>query len=116
LRLEKRTRVEVFIPVREDDLAYEAVSRWIAEEFAFRRGGATATTAFIGLYASPSTGHIMRDHVQIVFTDVLVDDDDADSRDELLAELDLLRTDIERMLAGEEEIWVTTSPIGIVRG
>src|SRR5437762_2761169 len=66
LRLEKRTRVEVFIPVREDDLAHEAVSRWIAEEFAFRRGGSTATTAFIGLYASPSTGNIMRDRVQIV--------------------------------------------------
>jgi hypothetical protein len=86
LRLEKRTRVEVFIPVREDDLAYEAVSRWIAEEFAFRRGGATATTAFIGFYASPSTGHIMRDQVQIIFTDVLVDNGDADARDELLTE------------------------------
>lgn len=91
------------------------MSRWIAEEFAFRRGGATATTAFIGLYASPSTGHITRDQVQIVFTDVLVDSDDADSHDELLAELDLQRTDIERMLAVEEEIWVTVSPIGIVR-
>ena len=45
----------------------------------------------------------------------LVDHDDADARDELLAELDLLRTDIERLLAGEEEIWVTISPIGIVR-
>ena len=53
--------------------------------------------------------------MQIVFTDVLVDSDDADSHDELLAELDLQRTDIERMLAVEEEIWVTVSPIGIVR-
>ena len=114
MSLERRTRVEVFIPVPEDDLAYEAVSRWIAEEFAFR-GGATVTTAFIGFYASPSTGHMLRDQEQIVFTDVLVESDDADSRGELLAELDLLRTDIERLLAGEEEIWVTMSPVGIVR-
>jgi hypothetical protein len=91
------------------------VSQWVAEEFAFQRGGSTATTAFIGLYASPATGRIVRDHVQIIFTDVLVDFEDADAREELVAELDLLRSDIERLLAEEEEIWVTISPIDIVR-
>jgi hypothetical protein len=98
LKLEKRVRVEVFIPLRKDDIAYQAVSQWVAEEFAFQRGGSTATTAFIGLYASSATGGIIRDQVQIVFTDVLADLDENDMRDELIAELDLLRTDIERML------------------
>ncbi len=70
MRLEKRVRVEVFIPLRENDLAYQAVSQWVAEEFAFQRGGSTATTAFIGLYASQATGRIVRDHVQIIFTEL----------------------------------------------
>jgi len=116
LSLEKRARVEVFIPLREDDLAYQAVSQWVAEEFAFRRGGSTTTTAFLGLYASPTTSSVARDHVQIIFTDILVDLDDLQAREELLDELGLLRTDLEGILREEEEIWITLSPIGIVRG
>lgn len=115
MRLEARTRVEVFIPVREDDPAYQVISQWIAEEFAFERGGSTVTTAFLGLFSSPSTGQVVRDHIQIVFTDVLVDYVDSTGLDELIEELELLRSDIERTLASEEEIWVTISPIGIVR-
>lgn len=56
----------------------------------------------------------MRDHVQIIFTDVLADLTEVDARDELFAELDLLRTDIEQMLPEEEKFWVTASPILIV--
>jgi len=115
LSLEARARVEVFIPLREDDLGYQAVSQWVAEEFAFRRGGSTTTTSFLGLCASPTTGTLARDHVQIVFTDILVDLDDIDARNELVAELPLLRMDLEGTLHEEEEIWVTLSPIGIVR-
>lgn len=101
---EKRARVEVFIPLREDDLAYQTVSQWVAEEFAFRRGGSTTTTAFLGLYASPTTDAVVRDHVQI----------DIDATDHLIEELGLLRTDLEGILSDEEEIWVTLS-IGVVR-
>jgi uncharacterized protein with von Willebrand factor type A (vWA) domain len=115
LSLENRARVEVFIPLREDDLGYQAVSQWVAEEFAFRRGGSTTTTAFLGLYASPTTSTLARDHVQIIFTDILVDLDDIDARNDLVAELGLLRMDLEGTLHEEEEIWVTISPIGIVR-
>lgn len=115
MSLEKRARVEVFIPLREDDLAYQTVSQWVAEEFAFRRGGSTTTTAFLGLYASPTTDAVVRDHVQIIFTDILVDLDNVDATDQLVKELGLLRTDLEGVLRDEEEIWVTISPIGIVR-
>jgi hypothetical protein len=115
LRLETRARVEVFIPVRQEDPFYQLVAQWVAEEFAVRRGGSTATTAFTGLYVTQSTGHIVRDQVQIIFTDVTVDLEDINVRDELISQLDLFRTDIERLLPAEEEIWVTVSPIWIVR-
>jgi hypothetical protein len=115
LRLEPRTRVEVFIPVREDELAYQVISQWVAEEFAFERGGSTVTTTFVGLYASPSTGQVVRDRVQIIFTDVLVESADPSDLNELIEGLDFLRTDIEQMLSDEEEIWVTISPIEIIR-
>ncbi len=53
--------------------------------------------------------------MQIIFTDVLVDESDAQAYDELLEELDLLRSDLQRILWSEEEIWITVSPISIVR-
>jgi hypothetical protein len=115
LSLEKRARVEVFIPLREDDLAYQTVSQWVAEEFAFRRGGSTTTTAFLGLYASPTTDAVLRDSVQIIFSDILVDVGDIDASDQLVEELGLLRTDLETILREEEEIWITLSAIGIIR-
>ena len=115
MKLETRARVEVFIPLREDDSTYQAVAQWVAEEFALRRGGSTATTAFTGFYISQATGRIVRDLVQIIFTDVLVDFEDSPARDELAAQLDLLRMDLEDLLPEEEEFWVTVSPIWIVR-
>jgi hypothetical protein len=115
LSLEKRARVEVFIPIREDDLAYQAVSQWVAEEFAFRRGGSTTTTAFVGLYASPTTDAVVRDHIQIIFTDILVDLEDMAACESLIAELALLRADLKGILYEEEEIWITLSSISIIR-
>lgn len=115
MSLEKRARVEVFIPIREDDLAYQTVSQWVAEEFAFRRGGSTTTTAFVGLYASPTNDAVARDHIQIIFSDILIDLDDIAARENLIAELALLRTDLEGILYEEEEIWITLSSIGIIR-
>jgi hypothetical protein len=41
---EKRTPVEVFLPVRTDSPAYQIVTDWLAEELAYARGGATLTT------------------------------------------------------------------------
>jgi len=105
----------VFIPLREDDPFYHVVAQWVAEEFALEHGGSTATTAFTGLYVSQSTGRIIRDQVQIIFTDVAVDLEDIIAREELITTLDLFRADIERLLPDEEEIWVTVSPIWIVR-
>jgi hypothetical protein len=96
-------------------LTYHAVAQWVAEEFALQRGGSTATTAFTGRYVSQATGRIISDQVQIIFTDVLVDLQQPGVRDELVVELDLLRMDLERLLPEEEEIWVTVSPILIVR-
>ena len=87
----------------------------MAEEFALEHAGSTATTAFTGLYVSQSTGHIIRDQVQIIFTDIPVDPGEMEARSELMAELDLFREDIKRLLPAEEEIWVTVSPIWVVR-
>jgi hypothetical protein len=84
LRLEARTRVEVFIPVLEDEPAYQIIGQWVAEEFAFERGGSTVTTTFVGLYASPSPGQVVRDRVQIIFTDVLVESADPIDLNELI--------------------------------
>lgn len=36
---EKRTRVEIFLPVRSDLTAYQTASEWLVEELAFLRGG-----------------------------------------------------------------------------
>jgi hypothetical protein len=105
----------VFIPLRANDPFSQEVAQWVAEELAVRRGGSTATTAFTGLYVSQATGTLIRDQVQIIFSDVASDLEDVAARDELLAQLDLFRTDIERLLPEEEEIWVTVSPIRIVR-
>ena len=51
---DSRTRVEIFLPVRSDLSAYQIALDWLAEEFAFSRGGSTFTTPFAGLYATPS--------------------------------------------------------------
>ena len=44
---EQRTRVEVFLPVRTEMPAYQAVTDWLAEELAFARGGATPVSVLI---------------------------------------------------------------------
>lgn len=51
--LEKRTRVEIFLPIRTDYVVYGTVTEWLAEELAFARGGSTLTTPFTGLYIQP---------------------------------------------------------------
>jgi hypothetical protein len=48
--LEKRTRVEIFLPIRTESGDYRAITHWLAEELAYSRGGSTMTSPFTGLY------------------------------------------------------------------
>ncbi len=63
--IEKRTRVEVFLPLRSDLLTYQVALDWMAEEFAYQRGGATLTAPFAGLFVSSSRVDIVEDAIRI---------------------------------------------------
>jgi hypothetical protein len=103
---EKRTRVEIFLPVRTDETEYRTITDWLSEELALARGGSTLTTPFTGLYAS-SIAHpsITRDQIQILFCDFDLDVADPIHRDKLLTYLDELRTLLKEAL-NEEEVWI----------
>jgi hypothetical protein len=105
--LEKRTRVEVFLPVRTDTTDYRAISEWLSEELALARGGSTLTTPFTGLYVSSVTrGSVLRDQIQILSCDFDLDIDDKVHRTKLLSYL----YDVRRMLMevlDEEDVWIT---------
>lgn len=107
--LEKRTRVEIFLPVRNDLIEYGVVSEWLAEEFAFVRGGSTLTTPFLGLYLSDSHG-IQSDQVRLLFCDFDLDADDPADQVELINYLNNLRLFLVDLLM-EEEVWVVYHPI-----
>lgn len=107
--LEKRTRVEIFLPVRNDFLEYRVVSEWLAEEFAFVRGGATLTTPFLGLYLSDSHG-IQSDQVRLLFCDFDLDADDPADQVELINYLNNLQLFLGNLLR-EEEMWVVYHPV-----
>jgi len=49
---EKRTRVEIFLPLGFNSVVHRTVIEWLAEELTFARGGSTITTPFTGLYTS----------------------------------------------------------------
>jgi membrane carboxypeptidase/penicillin-binding protein len=65
--LEKRTRVEIFLPIRLETTNYRTLIEWLAEELAFSRGGSTLTTPFAGLYFSTTEKTLTRDQVHILF-------------------------------------------------
>jgi len=103
---EKRTRVEIFLPVRTDTTDYRAITDWLSEELALVRGGATLTTPFTGLYASSIARFgIIRDQIQILFCDFDLDVDDPIHRTKLLTYLDELRRLLMEVL-NEEEVWI----------
>ena len=103
---EKRTRVEIFLPVRTDTTDYRAVTEWLSEEFALARGGATLTTPFTGLYASSaSAGSIIQDHVQILFCDLDLNVEDESHRAKLTVYLEELRQLLMELLR-EEDVWI----------
>lgn len=81
--LEKRTRVEIFLPIRTDTADYKTVTEWLAEELAFSRGGSTLTTPFTGLYLSTTEKTLTRDQVHILFCDFGLDLNNPEDREEL---------------------------------
>jgi len=105
--LEKRTRVEIFLPVRTDTTDYRTVTDWLSEELALARGGSTLTTPFTGLYASSTLrGTVARDQIQILFCDFDLDADDPVHRTKLLTYLNDLRLMLMEILH-EEDVWLT---------
>ena len=106
MALEKRTRVEIFLPVRTDTTDYRTVTDWLSEELALARGGSTLTTPFTGLYASSITrGNVVRDQIQVLFCDFDVDVDDAGHRRKLMIYLSDLRLMLMEILR-EEDVWI----------
>ena len=106
MALEKRTRVEIFLPVRTDTTDYRAVTDWLSEELAFARGGSTLTTPFTGLYASP-TAHVevARDQIQILFCDLDLNVADPIQYEKLVAYLGDMRHLLMELL-DEEDVWI----------
>ena len=103
--LENRTRVEIFLPIGMDKVAYRTTTDWLAEELAFARGSSTLTTPFVALYASTTEKTLTRDQIRILFYDFDLDSDDPNDRAELLAYLSdvrLLLMDILR----KEDVWI----------
>ena len=103
--LEKRTRVEIFLPIRTKSADYRTITDWLAEELAYSRGGSTLTTPFTGLYVSGSRGDVVRDDVQILFCDFDLDADKADQYAKLTSYVYELRSLLMDAL-DEDEIWI----------
>ncbi len=107
MALEKRTRVEIFLPIRTDTTVFRTVTDWLSEEMALARGGSTLTTPFTGLYASSATrGGVVRDTIQILFCDFDLNADAPVHRAKLLTYLNDVRLLLMEIL-GEEDVWIT---------
>ncbi len=111
--IEKRTRVEIFLPLRSDLSAYQIVLEWLAEELAFARGGATLTTPFAGLYASSTQIDVVEDAIRILFCDFELDCDKPEDLVEIAAFLEDVKNFMTKTLE-EEEIWIVFYPISRV--
>ncbi len=96
--------------MRSDTLDYEVTARFIAEEFAFSRGGSTLTTPFAGLYTSSSRVDIVEDSIRILFCDFDANPDDRIETDKLLRYLEKLKRGLMKLL-DEEEVWIVLYPI-----
>lgn len=105
MRTERRTRVEISIPVRSDLANYQLALDWLADDLAFSRGGVTITTPLSGLFLSSGNAELISDAIRIVFCDFELDSENAMQRDELLEYLDTTKAFLMEMLQ-EEEIWV----------
>jgi hypothetical protein len=105
---EKRTRVEIFLPL--GSVVYRTVTEWLADELTFARGGSTLTTPFTGLYTSATQAEIVRDDVQILFCDFDLDADDSNELAGLEIYLTELRSTLLRIFR-QEEIWIIYHPV-----
>ncbi len=103
--IEKRTRVEIFLPLRSDLSSYKIVAEWLSEEFAFSRGGSTLTTPFAGLFSSATQVDIVEDAVRVLFCDFDFDIEITELRDELVTYLEGVKQLMMNALE-EEEIWI----------
>lgn len=107
--LEKRIRVEIFLPINKSQPAYEALTRWLAEELALTRGGSTVTSPFKGLYRSAS-GEIVQDEIQVLFCDFNLNPDD----EAQVAQLGRYLADIRQTLVEalqEDDLWIVYHPV-----
>ena len=102
---EKRTRVEIFLPIRSDSIEYQTITDWLAEELAYARGGSTLTAPFTGLYASTTLTQIVRDAIHVLFCDFDLNSDNSDHLNEMTRYLEELRV-LLRELLNEEEVWI----------
>ena len=112
--LEKRTCVEIFLPVARNSTVNNTVREWLAEEFAFARGGSTITTPFTGLYLSAAQTEIVRDAIQVLFCDFDLDPNDPVQG----AEPESYLSDVRLMLLQafrQEEIWIVYHSVTRIR-
>ncbi len=107
---EKRTRVEIFLPVRSDLLAYQTALEWLAEELALARGGATLTTPFTGFYVSSTHIDLVQDAIRVLSCDFELDCERADDLTEIVTFLTSVKAFLMKTLE-EEEIWIVFHPI-----
>ncbi len=110
MRIEKRTRVEIFLPVRSDLLAYQTALEWLANELAIVRGGATLTTPFAGLFASSTQVGVVEDAVRILFCDFELNCEKDEDLADIVVFLESVKDFLMKTLE-EEEIWVVFYPI-----
>ncbi len=103
--IEKRTRIEIFLPLRSDLPAYQIAIEWITEEFAYLRGGATLTAPFTGFFASSGRFDIIEDAVRILFCDLDQDLNDDQDRSDIIELLESTKSFLTETLE-EEEIWI----------
>lgn len=115
MSFEKRTRVEIFIPIRSDSADYQIITEWIAEELAYARGGSTLTTPFTGLYASTTRDHLVHDSIHVLFCDFDSDTDDNEQKAELTNYLNEIRLLLIEVLS-EEEVWIIYHPVTRIVG
>ena len=105
MRIERRTRVEISIPVRSDLANYQLALDWLADDLAFSRGGVTITTPFSGLFLSSGHAELISDAIRIIFCDFELDVENSHQQIGLLEYLETTKAFLIEMLQ-EEEIWV----------
>ena len=111
--IEKRTRVEIFLPVRSDLAAYEVSLDWLAEELAVIRGGSTLTVPFSGLYVSSNRVDLVEDAIRILFCHFDANPEIPDEISQLVGFLEDVKEFLTNALQ-EEGIWIVFHPISRV--